>query len=282
MKRELSLSFSLGTPIGAQLSDGALVGEQVTEMHKVEVNKNGTVHVTAQQVGDTEGSGRVLDANIWLGQAAKEYGLSSDIRDYILVPVPSMISGIPNTNGDSVNLKDLTKFNTEQGQLAYKTWVGKPMYVEHRHKPEWIRGIILDTFLRPIPGLPNNVKLVKLAALDRTRDPQLIQRVIDRELNTYSMGMYFSSYTCSVCGNKAGRGIGKPCSHTRPQQPTYQLPNGRLVYRICHDITGFELSLLTNKGKRSGADGYTEGFGDPSYVSAIGDHLMDPRSLLLK
>jgi hypothetical protein len=274
MKKELSLSFSVGTPAGT-----ALTGGTVTEMHGLHVNKNGSVDLTDEQSG---GEGRTLDANIWLGQAAEEYKLSKDIRDYILVPVPSMISGVPNTNGDSVGLKDLTKFNTEQGHLAYKTWCGKPMYVEHQHKPEWIRGIILDTYLRPIPGFPNKVKLVKLAALDRTRDPALIQRVIDRELNTYSMGMYFTSYTCSICGHTAGRGIGKPCAHTKPQQPTRQMGDGRLCYRICHDITGFELSLLVNKGKRSGVNGYTEGYGDPSYVSAIGDHLIDPRALMIR
>lgn len=270
MKKELALAFSMGVP---------LTGEIVTELNGIHVNKNGTVDISPEAAG---GEGRTLEANIWLGKAAEVYNLSKNINDYILVPVPSMITGIPNTNGDSVGLKDLTAFNMEQGQLAYKTWTGKPMYVEHQHKPEWIRGIILDTYLRPIPNHPNHYKLVKLAALDRTRDAPLIQRVIDKELNTYSMGMYFTSYTCSICGHKAGRGIGKPCAHTKPQRPTYQMPDGRLCYRVCHDITGFELSLLVNKGKRSGADGYTEGYGDPSYVSAIGDHLMDPRSLMIR
>lgn len=262
-----SLSFSLGTP---------LVGESVTPLYGIQKNSDGSVNVSASVAG---GESRTLEANIWLPRAAEEYNLSKDINDYILVPVPSMITDIPNTNGDSVTLKDLTKFNTEQGQLAYKTWTGKPMYVEHQHKPEWIRGVILDTYIRPIAGFPKHYKLVKLAALDRTRDPRLIQRVIDRELNTYSMGMYFTSYTCSVCGHKAGKGIGNPCVHTKPRKPTYRMADGRLCYRICHDITGFELSLLVNLGKRSGQAGYREGFGDPSYVSAIGDHLMDPRSV---
>lgn len=261
------MTISIGFPI---------VGGTPTPLYGVQKNSDGTISVGAKVAG---GESRTLEANIWLPRAAEEYNLSKNINDYILVPVPSMITGIPNTNGDSVDLKDLTKFNTEHGQLAYKTWVGKPMYVEHQHRPEWIRGIILDTYIRPLPRFPKHFKLVKLAALDRTRDPKLIQRVIDRELNTYSMGMYFTSYTCSVCGHLAGKGVAKPCVHTKPCRPTYRMQNGKLVYRICHDITGFELSLLVNLGKRSGIDGYREGFGDPSYVSAIGDHLIDPRAV---
>lgn len=268
------INLPIGTP---KLQFGApLVSDTVTDMRSVNPNSDGTVNLTASMAG---GESRTLEANIWLSKAAEVYNLSKDIRDYILVPVPAIITSIPNTNGDSVSLKELTTFNAEQGALSYKTWVGKPMYVEHQHKPQWIRGVILDTYIRPLPKFPKHFKLVMLAALDRTRDPQLIQRVIDRELNTYSMGMYYSSYICSVCGNRAGKGIGRPCAHTKPQKPTYRLPDGRLCYRICQDITGFELSLLVNLGKRSGVDGYREGFGDPSYVSAIGDHLIDPRRI---
>ncbi|MNR48368.1 hypothetical protein D3C85_1676000 [compost metagenome] len=54
--------------------------------------------------------------------------------------------------------------------------------------------------------------------------------------------------------------------------------DGRLAYRQCHGITGFELSLLENIGGRSGVDGYKQGYGDPSYVSAIGDTIIDPRA----
>lgn len=258
--KELAVAYSLGSV--------------PTPLHGVQKNSDGTVSISAQAAG---GEAQTIEANIWLPRAAEYWGLSKDINDYILVPVPAMVTDLPNTNGDSVSLKEFLAWNPEQGRQAYKTWEGRPMYVEHQHKPEWVRGLILGTYMRPIRKFPGYYKLVKLAALDRTRDPQRVQRVLDRELNTFSMGMFYSAYYCSICGHLAGKGIANPCSHTRPRRPTYAMPNNRLAYRRCLNITGFELSLLENVGGRHGADGYKLGYGDPSYVSAIGETIIDPR-----
>lgn len=262
-----AMAFSLGEPPSAP-----------TELHGVTKNGDGSITVSGGVAGDPTGESHTLAANIWLPKAAEYHGLSKDINDYILVPVPAMITDIPNTNGDSVSLKEFLAWNGDQKQMAYKTWEGAPMYVEHQHSPEWVRGLILGTYLRPTP-FKGIQKLVMLAALDRTRDPQRVARVISGELNTYSMGMFYSSYMCSICGARAGKGIGSPCLHTRPRRPTYRQMDGRLAYRRCENITGFELSLLENVGGRSGVDGYRSGFGDPSYVSAIGDTILDPRSM---
>lgn len=262
-----ALAFSMGQPPPSP-----------TALHGITKNGDGSITVSGKVAGDSASGSVNLDANLWLSVAAEYHGLSGDINDYILVPVPAMITDIPNTNGDSVSLKQFLAWNEDQARPAYKTWEGRPMYVEHQHKPEWVRGLILGSYMRttPFPGIN---KMVLLAALDRTRDPVRVQRVLDRELNTYSMGMLYSAYTCSICGARAGRGIGSPCMHTRPRQPTKQMSDGRLVYRRCENITGFELSLLENVGGRSGIDGYRQGYGDPSYVSAIGDTILDPRSL---
>lgn len=260
---ELALGFTLGTPL------------QATEMHGITPNEDGSVTVNGEVSGT--GETQTLEANIWLPRAAEYHNLSPRISDYILVPVPAMITRIPNTNGDSVDLKQFTAWNEKCGRLAYKTWEGRPMYIEHQHKPEWVRGLILGTYMRPTQ-FKNIHKLVMLAALDRTRDADRCDKVLKRIYNTYSMGMLYSSYTCSICGHRAGKGEGSPCAHTRPGKPTYRLMDGRLAYRRCENITGFELSLLENVGGRHGADGYRQGFGDPSYVSAIGDHVIDPRS----
>ena len=259
-------AFSMGTPIAP------------TELHGITKNGDGSVTVngTVSGTGETQ----TLQSNIWLPRAAAYHGLSKDINDYILVPVPAMITDIPNTNGDSVSLSEFLRWNPDQKQMAYKTWEGAPMYVEHQHKPEWVRGLILGTYMRPTP-FEGVQKLVMLAAMDRTRDPVRVGRVLKRELNTYSMGMFYSAYKCSICSHQAGKGIGSPCSHTRPRKPTYKLLDGRLAYRRCENITGFELSLLENIGGRSGVDGYRSGYGDPSYVSAIGDTILDPRGLIL-
>jgi hypothetical protein len=261
---EMALGFSMGTPLAT------------TELVGARLNSAGELPISAEVSGT--GFAETLEANVWLGRAAEYHGLSQNISDYILVAVPAMVTRLPNTNGDSVDLKQFTAWNEPCARLAYKTWEGRPMYVEHQHSPEWVRGLILGTFMRPTK-FKNIHKIVMLGALDRTRDPQRCNRVLKRELNTYSMGMMYSAYACSICGHIAGRGIGSPCSHTKPRKPTYQLGDGRLAYRRCMNITGFELSLLENVGGRHGQDGYKQGYGDPSYVSAIGDILLDPKSI---
>src|SRR5690606_3251799 len=240
------------------------VGYAPTEMHGVVKNSYGSVNLKV------DGETQLLEAIIWLPRAAEFYGLSKDINDYVMVPVPALITDVPNTNGDSASLRELLAWNHEQGRQTYKTWEGRPMYVEHQHKPEWIRGLILSTYVRPVRRFKNTHKVVMLAALDRTRDPARIARVLSAELNTYSMGMYYESFVCSVSSKRAGGNFGKPCAHAHPGRPPFILPTGRLVYRSCEGITGFERSLLEHAGGRHGRVGYVSGYGDPSYVSAIG------------
>ncbi len=219
--------------------------------------------------GDVSGTGyaeRTSECNTWLPYAAKEYEISSDIRDYVLVPTVGLISGIPNTNGDSVVLKELLRFNPEHGKMAYKTLVGKPTFYEHDNQNiKAAKGIILDAFLRPLKRFGNNkyYKLVILTAYDKTKDPMLVNSVLNGENNAYSVGYYFKSYACSICGATVGQEGGQPCSHTFPRKPTYKLTDGRLVYRECSNIVFFENSIV----------------GSPAYVSNVSNILMQPSML---
>jgi hypothetical protein len=203
-----------------------------------------------------------IDANFWLPLAAKQYNISPKLSDYILMPVPTMISSIPNTNGDSVSKEELLSFSTSLGMPAFKTYKGKGVYLEHNHNnPLQSKGIILDVYLRPLKNFAggSHAKVIELLALDKTKDPILCSKVEDGGLNTVSIGMFYTSYSCSVCGHLVSKSNSKrPCSHTRLGQKTYMNPNtGQLVYRHCHDITGFETSIVE----------------DPAYVCAIGEIL---------
>lgn len=215
----------------------------------------------AQQAGMS--SERTIEAALWLPWAARAYNLSTDIRDYVLVPVPVMITGMPNTNGDSVTLKEFLRFDPKLGQQAFKTFRGKPCHLEHANQDiTAAKGIILDVFIRPMRkfGGGKYYKLVELMAYDRTKDPLLVKSILGGENNSYSVGFYFKSYSCSICGATVGKGLNtKPCQHTFPRRPTYAQPDGKLAYRMCQDIEGFETSVVAN----------------PSYVSAIGPHVMD-------
>lgn len=202
-----------------------------------------------------------IEASTWLPHAAKVYNLSTDISDYVLVPVPVMFTDMPNTNGDSVTIKEFMRFDPEMGQQAFKTFRGKPCFEEHKNKvlPD-AKGVILDVFLRQVKnfGRGKYFKLVELMAYDRTKDPLLVNSILTGENNAYSVGFYFKSYVCSICALHVVQG-GKACDHTFPRRPTYQQADGKLVYRQCQTIVGFETSVVL----------------DPSFTCAIGPHVID-------
>lgn len=242
-----SISFALGSP-AAEL--------------KGITNAKKSVRIGKQVAGEE----RTIDANLWLPRAAEHYQISPKLSDYILVPVPSVISELPNTNGDSVSKEELMRFVPELGQLAYRTWVGKPTYIEHRNKDiTKARGVILDVFLRKLNNFSGgHVKVVKLLGFDRTKDPVLCQAILENKVNTYSLGMYFKSYSCSVCENEVGQNYGRACSHTQPRRKTYKQSDGRLVFRKCKHIVGFETSVVA----------------DPAYVLANSNMILNPASYI--
>jgi hypothetical protein len=81
----------------------------------------------------------------YLAAAAEMYNISPRISDYVLVPVSTVLSDLPNTNGDAMTREELLKFNPQQGRIAYKTWIGKPTFLEHANQVlPGAKGIILD------------------------------------------------------------------------------------------------------------------------------------------
>lgn len=234
------------------------LGLNPVEMHGVS-KKAKSVRISESVAG---GESRYLDANIWLPRAAEHYNISPDLNDYIIVPSPSCITEMPNTNGDSFSKKELLSFKPQHGCLAYRTFVGKPMHIEHDNK-DYTKavGVILDCYLRPLKGFKGNHGLVvKLNAIDRNRNPRLAEAILKKEVNTYSMGAWYKSYRCSICEQQVGPNHGRPCNHTRIKKPTYMTIDGKLAYRKCEDITGFENSVVLS----------------PAFVAAIGDNILEP------
>jgi hypothetical protein len=91
------------------------------------------------------------DCNFWLPAAAKTYNISPNIADYVLIPVPALITEMPNTNGDSVTAAELVKFDHRYGCLSFKTFKGKPLFIEHDHNDHTkAKGVILDSYLTPL------------------------------------------------------------------------------------------------------------------------------------
>jgi len=197
-----------------------------------------------------------LDFPTWLPFSAPHYHISSRIEDYLIVPVIIMPSDLPNRNSVGFPLRELVKFIPEYGMQAYKTWKGQPTHLEHANSDiTKAYGVIADSFLRPMKTHGQNKiwKLMHLLTFDRSKHPELTTRIDNGEINSYSMGAYVDSYTCSYCGSDLGK-----CYHLNPkaQGEFYELEN-KLVHKNVRGVKGFETSAV----------------GDPAYVSAISDEI---------
>ena len=193
-----------------------------------------------------------LDAYKWLGPASKRYNLSGNFSDYVIVPdVPTLISDIPNTNGVAFPRSELLAFNPDAGRLAYQTFIGKPCFIEHQNKDiTKAVGVILDCTIKPVTGLGQNLlQVVKLLGFDRTKNPELAEKILQGKRNAYSMGATFNRFTMSD---------GSRPTREKFDMPLYRDRNGDLVYAMVHEITGFETSSVQS----------------PAYVSATNTRLL--------
>lgn len=199
-----------------------------------------------------------LDFKSWLPYSAPHYQISPDPKDYVLVPVIIMPSDLPNRNGVAFPLSELVKFNPELGQQAYKTWKGKPTHWDHKNEDiTKAYGVIIDSSLRKLVGFNEGRlwKVLAFLAFDRSKHPDTCQRILDGDVNSYSMGAWIANYTCSYCGAEVGK-----CEHLQKNRPgeMYQKDN-KLVFRNCQGIEGFE----------------TSGVDTPAYISAISDQVSE-------
>lgn len=248
----------------------AFASDQVTlapiDIHK-ELKKSGRANVTASglslatpEFGDAD---TVLDFTRWLPSCAEGYCISSQFDDYVLTPVIIMPSDLPNRNAVGFPFSELWKFHHHLGQQAYMTWKGKPTFYEHQNTDVTkAYGVIADADMRQMKGYSHGLcKVLLFLAFDRTKHTDVVNKILTGELNSYSMGAYIGSFTCSFCGADVGG-----CHHIDPRNPRvmYEL-QGKLVFRNVRDIEGFECSIV----------------GSPAYVSAISDTLIQvkPRKL---
>lgn len=201
-----------------------------------------------------------MDFTSWLPFAAPHYHISASLKDYVLTPVIIMPSDLPNRNAVGFPLSQLIEFNPALGKVAYKTWKGKPTHYEHQNTDiTKAYGVIVDTYLRKMEGYGQGKiwKLLALLAFDRSKHPDFCTRVLSGDMNSYSMGAYISSYTCSFCHSPVGQ-----CSHLNPKASgEIYILNGKLVFKQVCGVEGFE----------------TSGVESPAYISAISDTLLIPR-----
>ena len=192
-----------------------------------------------------------------LSYAHRTYEISSHVEDYVLVPVPIIISDVPNANGVSFPAKSLSSFSPTHGMPHFKTWVGKPTHNEHQNKDhKKAKGIVIDSVMNPVRGRPSFWKVVTLLAFDRTKDQDIYDDISNRRANAYSMGAYLEFYKCSVCSAYSQDKQTLRCEHIGSNDlQFYTLANGKLVYREAWYPMGFEVSRVDT----------------PAYVMSISD-----------
>lgn len=221
-----------------------------------ELKKSGSITTAAatnEMVLNQQGLQIPLDMKTWLPFAAPVYHISSNPEDYIIVPVIVMPSDLPNRNGVAFPLRELVKWDPEVGRQAYKTWKGMPTYSEHDNEDYTkSRGVIADSLMRKLMGFNQGGiwKLMLLLTFDRSKYPDVANRILTGETNSYSMGAWVNEYECSLCNSEVGK-----CHHIQKDRRDLVNFNGELAFRNAIGIRGFECSEVST----------------PAFLSAISD-----------
>jgi hypothetical protein len=145
------------------------------------------------------------------------------------------------------------EFPAEEIAASYKTFVGKPVFVNHvNDNHRRARGVIIDAALhqdRNPDGTPDTWAEV-LMEIDAVRFPKLAKAILAGHIDRTSMGCDVERSVCSACGNEA-RTPAEYCSHI-PHLKGKRIFRttaagkkvGELVRETCFGLRFFENSVL--------------------------------------
>jgi len=140
----------------------------------------------------------------------------------------------------------------DQIKQSYKTFVGKPIFVEHNNSdPDRARGVILDAIYREhkLASGITDASVYCLMEVDAKTFPKLGKAIMNGQLNAVSMGADVEGTICSACGKYAS----KPkeyCTHIpglKGRTVTVYKQGKRIesmVYESCVKPKFFELSFV--------------------------------------
>lgn len=209
-----------------------------------------------------------LDYVTWLKFAAPTYNICPHIEGYIIVNTLVCPSDIPNRNGIAFPAKELARFlPPPTNRMAYKAWTGCPVHLEHDNEVhERAYGVILDSAMTKIHGYGGGKlwKVMGLLAIDKDKHPDIAQKVLTKEINTYSMGAMVDYFTCGYCGTECNSQ--HVCSHiTSPKNVNWKEVrdydgSSHLAFLNAHNIQPIECSIVA----------------DPAWAPALSDEVFDP------
>lgn len=150
---------------------------------------------------------------------------------FLYVSVRACTADVPNLNRDMLPHSEL--------KTAYRTFVGKPVYVNHANTNlDRARGFIIDAVYHDEDPADRWIEI--LMEMDEVTFPTLCGLIRSGDIDTVSMGLNCEATTCSVCGNVAEQ-PSEFCEHIRQKGRTF---GGVLAYEICNKIAFFEESWV--------------------------------------
>ena len=223
----------------------------VRESHRLEcdIDRNsGKMHLLSASAVEPAS---VVDVS-GLPAAAEKYRISADIKDYVLAEVPIVEGDVPNRNMHCFLTSRLVEWLPEYGMQAYKTFIGKPVFMEHKHDIiEAAKGIILDARMHFHNG---RSYVMILKAFDRTKDSKLAEDVLHGRRRGHSMSAWASTFDCSACGHRWNTQYQNSCECARgPRHQQMEnrylglgqlTPDNRLVYACPANFRFFESSSV--------------------------------------
>jgi len=184
-----------------------------------------------------------------LGQPIELHNVTFD--DFNFKPEPGYVYAVSRAISSRVNA-NYDGWPVDQIKKSYKTFVGRPIYVEHNNSdPERARGVILDAVYREskLASGATDASVYCLMEVDGENFPKLANAIMHGSLNAVSMGADVEGTQCSACGKYAS----KPkdyCTHIprlKGRTVTVYKAGKRvesLVYESCIKPNFFELSFV--------------------------------------
>lgn len=185
----------------------------------------------------------------WLPLAAPSYKISASISDYVFVEIPIVTADIPNRNLDCFPLSELLRFDVSSGKPVFASFVGKPTHADHDNKdPLKAKGVIFDAYMTPMEVRGHRyIKVRILAGWDRTKDTELVKKILKRERVAHSMGAWVDYTQCSYCGAIAKSG--QITCHKKGQ-----IIGNQLVYETCGGVCFIESSSVEDQADFDAVD----------------------------
>jgi hypothetical protein len=163
--------------------------------------------------------------------------------------------------------KNFDGWPSDQLAAAYRTFVGKPIFVDHNNSnPTRSRGVVVDAILHVEDDMakasafdpyysnapanhcpPTWIEL--LLETDARAYPKLAANIISGEIDSVSMGANVEKTKCSVCNHEAFS-ADDFCKHVQLKGAHFDhyddmgKKSSKLAYEDCYDISFFEISYV--------------------------------------